>query len=620
MFLMLSFGAGAQRVGIGTGSPAALLHISDSNVVFTGPASLPPGSQTNYFPPVQGAGTRMMWYPQRAAFRSGFVDGTQWNKSNTGLYSFATGFNTIASEEGTFTAGGINIASAQYASALGFTNVASGGSSLATGALTLASGEYALSTGYSTTAAGNFAAAFGHTTTASGFSSVAMGKGTKAKSASSLVIGEYNDTSATNRVFEIGNGTADNARKNVLTVLANGNVGIGISAPAARLHIIDSNVVFTGPGEIDPYNVTPAPVEGPGTRTLWYAPRAAFRTGKVTGSLWNRVYLGNYSFASGLDTKASGQGSFAIGNTSYAEGDFSFSGGANSVVFGNISQAFGKYCFVTGDNSLAMGDHAFVSNNTSFAFGKYAYTNRDNSFVLGSYNDYSAQGIFEIGNGTADNNRKNALAVLANGNIGIGTTPRTRLDVVVSSSGSFYHPNTSLGVESSTNHYINLITNNDSETGILFGNSISYADGGITYTPATAPSNARAMTFRTANTTPMILYNNGNLALAGTLYQNSDAVLKKNITPLSNSLHSIQQLSGYTYNWKDETRDSIIQIGLIAQELQKVYPQLVRENSEGVLSVNYSGLIPVLIEGIKEQQNQIEQLRQTLHTLLNKSK
>ena len=62
----------AQNVGIGTSSPIARLHVADSNVLFTGPASIP--VTTTYYPPASGAGSRIMWYPQKAAFRVGFVD------------------------------------------------------------------------------------------------------------------------------------------------------------------------------------------------------------------------------------------------------------------------------------------------------------------------------------------------------------------------------------------------------------------------------------------------------------------------------------------------------------------------------------------------------------------
>ena len=80
------------KVGVNTTTPAAMLHVKDSSVVFTG---IYPAMPTNP-PPVSGAGTRMMWYADKRAFRAGMVTGTHWNKDSIGLYSLAIGNNVKA--------------------------------------------------------------------------------------------------------------------------------------------------------------------------------------------------------------------------------------------------------------------------------------------------------------------------------------------------------------------------------------------------------------------------------------------------------------------------------------------------------------------------------------------
>lgn len=102
---------------------------------------------------------------------------------------------------------------------------------------------------------------------------------------------------------------------------------------------------------------------------------------------------------------------------------------------------------------------------------------------------------------------------------------------------------------------------------------------------------------------------NGDAILQGTLTQVSDERFKKNIQPLENSLEKVTQLNGYTYNWKDETRNHGIQTGVLAQELQQVYPGLVKTENNGYLSVNYIGLIPVLLEAVKELKKEIDELK-----------
>ncbi len=110
----------------------------------------------------------------------------------------------------------------------------------------------------------------------------------------------------------------------------------------------------------------------------------------------------------------------------------------------------------------------------------------------------------------------------------------------------------------------------------------------------------------------------GNAWLAGTLTQASDARLKTNIHQITNPLEKLKQLNGYTYNWINPQEDTETQLGVLAQEVQQVYPDLVKTNTNGNLSVNYSGLIPVLIEAVKDQQKQIDEQRKMIEQLLKK--
>jgi hypothetical protein len=64
-------------------------------------------------------------------------------------------------------------------------------------------------------------------------------------------------------------------------------------------------------------------------------------------------------------------------------------------------------------------------------------------------------------------------------------------------------------------------------------------------------------------------------------------------------------LNGYHFYWKDEQLDSSLQTGFLAQEVEKIFPELVRTDNKGYLAVNYVGLIPYLIQSAKEQQKEI---------------
>ena len=105
----------------------------------------------------------------------------------------------------------------------------------------------------------------------------------------------------------------------------------------------------------------------------------------------------------------------------------------------------------------------------------------------------------------------------------------------------------------------------------------------------------------------------------------SDIRLKQNIQPLNGSLNKVMQLKPVTFEWKPgiENLGSTIryvegkQTGLIAQDVQKVMPEIVKEK-DGYLSVEYNlGMQMMLINAIQEQQKQIDELKQRIAELEN---
>ena len=86
----------------------------------------------------------------------------------------------------------------------------------------------------------------------------------------------------------------------------------------------------------------------------------------------------------------------------------------------------------------------------------------------------------------------------------------------------------------------------------------------------------------------------------------SDVRLKENIKTIDNALDKVQNLRGVEFNKKDETKKSI---GVIAQEIEQILPEVVHEDEKGMKSVAYGNIVGVLIEAIKEQQKQIDELK-----------
>lgn len=105
----------------------------------------------------------------------------------------------------------------------------------------------------------------------------------------------------------------------------------------------------------------------------------------------------------------------------------------------------------------------------------------------------------------------------------------------------------------------------------------------------------------------------GSITAGSFLYSSSDRNLKENIVSLSSQLGKISQLQGVSFDWKKDGKHSL---GLIAQEVEEVYPELVStDTTTGLKAVAYGGLIAPLIEAVKEQQKQIDALKAEIENL-----
>jgi hypothetical protein len=113
------------------------------------------------------------------------------------------------------------------------------------------------------------------------------------------------------------------------------------------------------------------------------------------------------------------------------------------------------------------------------------------------------------------------------------------------------------------------------------------------------------------------LHSNGTFTATGDVVAYSDRRVKENIETIEDALGKVTRLRGVTYNRTDK-EDKTQKIGVIAQEIQEVLPQVVFEQEDGMLGVSYGNITAVLIEAIKEQQTQIEELKELVNKLINK--
>ncbi len=260
---------------------------------------------------------------------------------------------------------------------------------------------------------------------------------------------------------------------------------------------------------------------------------------------------------------------------------------------------------------VAKSNDGFVIRNTATANTSYDYLDFADSDgvvdgnILYDYNLNAMKfGLWDTSAGA----RATVMTILGeDGQVGIGTTTPTHAlevtgggrlgGIVMGTSGTqvdFAYSYESIGTNT-TGHNLRL----QSGSSILFHTDMS----------GTEPDNnskARMIIHAAGNvgigtTSPaQKLDVNGNIAVGGTTVHTSDLRLKREIAYLENPLEKLLELEGVTYFWKDHNKDQHRQIGVIAQDVQKQFPEAIYENQEtGFLSVNYSGLIAPIIESIK---------------------
>ncbi len=452
------------NIGIGVTSPLAGLHAEEKNILFTGRFEPTLGGVSSTTP-ISGAGGRMMWYSAKDAFRAGYAEGTEWDSDSIGFFSAglgdgvkasgfassATGKHSTASGNSA-TAMGINTKASGLAStAMGFASVASGEDATALGSVTQASGKHSFATGTETNASGDYSTAMGNFASTNGkLGAFAVGDyssfydvpendtinqmmmrfsgGYKLYADSNLTRGikiepngvaKYMTNVASNydnrslvdkRYVDSLTGTISGGGSSQWTTSGaniynnnTGSIGIGTTTPVARLHVADSSVVFSASGNVPGSAGNPA-ISGAGRREMWYADKAAFRAGYVSGTQWNKDSVGNYSVAMGKNTKAKGLASFAVGEGSSAGGDYSIATGF-SYATGSGSSAFGSG-LASGDYSTAAG-YSTASGISSVALG-FSTASGSTSTALG-YSVASGNNSTALGFATASGNKSTAI-------------------------------------------------------------------------------------------------------------------------------------------------------------------------------------------------------------------
>ncbi|MBI1287156.1 MAG: hypothetical protein GC178_06205 [Flavobacteriales bacterium] len=429
---------------------------------------------------------------------SSFAAGS--SSTANGASSVAVGSNVTADANYSTAMGYYTTASGTQSIAMGTSTTASGTSSTAIGYSTTASGSNSTALGTFTIASGDRSSAMGSNTTAKSFVETVIGNYNTNYTPTSTNSWNTND-----RLFVVGNGQNSGNRSDAMVILKSGETGIGTSTPDTTFHLV-GKMKYQDGTQADGYVLTSdangnaswqymaAGIEAsvfdtlggvvrPGSavdeaaydfvfgsdqlnddgdnehdaRFFFDKSKGAFRAGQVTGTNWDTGNLGSASFASGNDSKASGDFSTAMGNNTTASGHSSTSLGYYSNSSGDFSTAIGNQAVASGFGSVAMGLEALASGDNSFSMGSGINAPSGYELSLGAYNtDYTpnsaggwdaADRIFSVGNGMDDSNRSDAMVILKNGKVGIGTsTPGALLHVA----GSGTNENSGIRVSGTT--------------------------------------------------------------------------------------------------------------------------------------------------------------------------
>jgi hypothetical protein len=446
-----------------------------------------------------------------------------------------------------------------------------------------ATGSHSFAAGISTTSSGNYSTSFGNLTKATGPYSTAFGNSTQATGSSSVAMGYESKA--------IGNNS---------TAFGYDTKAIGTSSTAFGYRTISSGLVSTSFGFLSSATGDFSTAMGTTKARSYYSTSIGRYNDTIAGSnptSWvpkdPLFYIGNGSSensrSNALLVYKNGDtdlnGNLKVLASTSINGDLNVAGITTLKNKTIISPAATAIDVDTITNKISFGQ---ILDNGGWNVGLGIGGKNGNTWGIGSI---GGSLFFALGNTTNNslqtaieiNQNRNLFLVPISGNVGIGTTNvNGRLQfanelnnrkIVLWESANNNHQFFGLGIESGTMRYQ-----------VAGDHNVHRFYAGIN---------------STSSSLLFTLFHNGNATLAGTLTQLSDKRLKKNILPISNSFGSIMALNGYNYNWISKDKDQGLQTGLIAQEVEKLFPHLVVKDEAGMLSVNYIGLIPYMIENIK---------------------
>ncbi len=439
-----------------------------------------------------------------------------------------------------------------------------------------------------------------------------------------------------------------------------GNVGIGTETPATKLHVVgevradifyDSNntAYYVNPASTSYLNDVRANIFYDKGNTSYYVNPAG--TSKLSAlTVVQPATVATPTSASHAATKAyvdsaAGGGASAIDDLSDGKtdsysvflgsgagttdgGSYNTAVGIDALYFNtgnyNIANGYRSLFYnTTGNNNTANGYQALFKNTTGYsnvANGASALYNNSTGYqnVANGYNAlyFNTTGYSNVANGfralykntTGDYNVANGYHSLYINTTGNNNVAYGGYSLYINSTGN----------NNVANGYRALYMNSAGSSNVAIGYMAGYSETGSNklYIENSSSSSPLIGGDFLADTVKI----NGALTVTGDVNANSfvyssDRRLKENIKTVENALSKTRKLEGVSFHWKKNGKKSL---GLIAQDVEKILPELVSTNNEdGLKSVEYGNIVALLIESIKDQQNQIDESKREISELKN---
>jgi hypothetical protein len=456
------------------------------------------------------------------------------------------------------TTGNRNTSIGVYSGAINTTG--SGNSTLGWGARTNNNISYGTAVGYEAQVYGGDGVAVGINATSNGQSGTAVGP----------------NSSASADATGVGSGCSASAQN---------ATAIGTSSSA-------SNVDATAIGSNSTSSAQNATAIGTGST-------ASNNSATAIGSSSNAI--NNNATAIGTSASATNFATTAIGYSSNALGNSSTAIGPNALANGSFSFAMGNAANTMGTANIAMGNGAATSANNATAIGTNAGAHAQNSTAIGTNAVVVGVGSTTIGDNSTTNEANRIIlgdATDAIEAVGIGTATVPFAKLHVEAWGVSEQAKTAL------------YTNYNDKTSWSYANFFNIHDDWV---KAFAVVNSSGPGFDRFS-----VLGNGDVWSATGVYGSSDRRLKKDLLQIDRPLEKLSQLTGYEYYWNETAQTKVglsneKQIGLIAQDVEKVIPQAVKVfNKEGYKAIDYTRIIPLLVEAVKAENQKVDVLEKQI--------